>query len=587
MANLSQDQVKQIIQNAPPGVAPADIVDQLRAQGHTLEGYPGDTTPIAPPTTTAPQEPYNPVKEAAQPLIGALKGAASTLYTVPQSIARITDAVTHALEGGKLDESMANLAKVTTALIHKANTLPDTDPRKKNLMDLAESNVKQIESLRGDQTARDKQSSSLNETPASLKPTTTGQKIGDVAEKAAEFLVPGAAIAKGEKAVQATTEAAANAGKITPLVQKGLNVAGGAALEGAGAATVNEAQTGDTKGSLKTGALSAVLSVPFKIFGQLKEPVANALQSSAEKKSAQALGATTKADKQLSEKIVPELLSRRVTFATRGGLLQKAQSSVEDVGGQLEETYSRLPPDTKIDIAPVIKRLEDAKDRFITTGAGGQRVVVDAAGYKAADQLQQTIISLAQDPHKLITNSDVSVNSLREARQILDKSIAKTGKSFALGAKDSAVLAAQKSGANAIRNELAQEFPQIAKINKEYNFWKNVETVVGNTVQRTKSQATPVGETIAEGAGAVIGATKGGGLGNIVLGATGYKLLKSVVTSPAWRQTSAVARSTLADALIKGNKEQALYVLNRLAVGVAKNAGKLSPEAPPPQKTTQ
>lgn len=523
---------------------------------------------------TEPQESYNPVKEAAQPFIGIAKGVGSTLFTVPQSIARITDAVTHALEGGKLDESMANLAKVTTALIHKANTLPDTDPNKKHLMDLAQENVKQIETLRGGQTERDQKLSSLNQTPDILKPKTTGQKIGYVAEKAGEFLAPGSAITKGEKALQATTESATRAGKVTPFVEKAINVAGGAALEGAGAATVNEAQTGDTKGSLKTGLIAGAVSVPFKIFGQLKEPVANALQSSAEKKSAQALGATTKADKQLSDKIVPELLKRRVTFATRGGLLQKMQSSLDDVGNQLEDAYAALPQDTKVDVSPVIKRLEDFKDTFITTGAGGQRVVVDPAGYKAAQELQTTIIQLAQNPEKLVTNSDVSLTSLREARQILDKSIAKTGKSFALGARDSATLAAQKSGANAIRNELAQEFPEIAKINKEYTFWKNVESVVGNTIQRTKSQATPIGETIAEGAGAVVGAAKGGGLGNIVLGATGYKLLKSVITSPAWRQTSAVIRSTLADALMRGNKEQALYILNRLAVGVAKNVNK-------------
>lgn len=502
---------------------------------------------------------------------GAAKGVGSTLYTVPQSIAKITDAVTRALEGGKLDESMANLAKVTTALMHKANTLPDTDPNKKHLMDLAEENVKQLDRLRGDQNTREQKSSSLNEKPAILTAQNTAEKVGYGAEKAAEFLIPGGTIAKGEKALQATTAAAAKGGKIAPLIEKTLNVAGGAGLEGAGAAIVNEAQTGNTKDSLKTGATAALLSVPFKIFGQLKKPVANVIQKSAEKKSAQALGATTKADKQLSDKIIPELLKRRVTFATRSGLMQKAQSSLEDVGGQLEDAYAALPPDTKVDIAPVIKSLEDFKDKFITTGAGGQRVVVDSAGYKAAHELQNTIIQLAQDPQKLITNSDVSLDSLREARQILDNSIAKTGKSFALGARDSATLAAQKSGANAIRNELAQEFPNIAKINKEYSFWKNVETVVGNTIQRTKSQSTPLGETIAEGAGAVAGAAKGGGLGNIVLGATGYKLLKSVVTSPGWRQTSAVIRSRLADSLMKGNSEQALYILNRLAVGVAKS----------------
>ena len=40
MANLSQQQVKDIISKAPAGTSPAGIVAALRTQGHILEGYP-------------------------------------------------------------------------------------------------------------------------------------------------------------------------------------------------------------------------------------------------------------------------------------------------------------------------------------------------------------------------------------------------------------------------------------------------------------------------------------------------------------------------------------------------------------------
>lgn len=512
MAYLTKKKVKEIIQKAPKGTSPEGIIAGLRARGHQLEGYEQSSAEI--PSSEPQKGIVQKFGDAATDVLkGVAKGVGSTIYNV-----------------GKL-----GLQRDKVIGLDKLYGSPEIPTEK----------------------------------PDILKPKGTAQKVGFVTEQAAEFLIPSSAIAKGEKAIQATTKAAANAGKITPFVQKALNVAGGATLEGAGATAVSQVQTGDTKEALKTGVTAGVLSVPFKIFGQVKEPVANTLKKSAEKKSAQALGATTKTDKALSEKIVPELLKRKIKFATRGGLMQKAQSGIDEVGGQLEDAYSALPPDTKIDIAPVIKRLEDFKDRFITTGTGGQRVVVDSAGYKAAQELQDTIIKLAQDPQKLITNSNISITSLRKARQILDSSISRTGKGFALGARDSATLAAQKEGANAIRNELAQAFPHIDKINKEFTFWKNVETVISNTVQRTQSQATPLGETIAEGAGAVIGASKGG-FGNVILGAIGYKLLKKVITSPGWRQTSAVVRTSLADALMRGNKEQALNILNRLVVGLAK-----------------
>ena len=113
MAYLTKDQVKQIIQKAPAGTSPAGIVAALRAKGHQLEGY--DQPAIE--SSNQPQKGFikNFNDTTTDVLKGAAKEAGTTLLTVPQSIARVTAAVTKALEGGKLDESLGNLAKVTTA----------------------------------------------------------------------------------------------------------------------------------------------------------------------------------------------------------------------------------------------------------------------------------------------------------------------------------------------------------------------------------------------------------------------------------------------------------------------------------------
>lgn len=39
MASLSKEKLREIIQNAPPGTDPAEIINELRARGHELEGY--------------------------------------------------------------------------------------------------------------------------------------------------------------------------------------------------------------------------------------------------------------------------------------------------------------------------------------------------------------------------------------------------------------------------------------------------------------------------------------------------------------------------------------------------------------------
>lgn len=83
MAALTKQQVKDIIAKAPPGTSPAGIVAALRAEGHTLEGYPSDTTAAAP----APQVSQNPNRSplADMPLApGVLPNEITPATVVPQ-----------------------------------------------------------------------------------------------------------------------------------------------------------------------------------------------------------------------------------------------------------------------------------------------------------------------------------------------------------------------------------------------------------------------------------------------------------------------------------------------------------------------
>jgi len=284
MAYLTKDQVKQIIQKAPAGTSPAGIVAALRAKGNQLEGY------DQPPVESSSQPGKGFVQKfndtATDVLKGAAKGAGTTLLTIPQSIARVTSAVTTALEGGKLDESLGNLAKVTTALIRKANSLPDSDPKKKQLMDLAEENIQHLESLREDQGQRERKLERANETPDALKPKNTAQKVGNVIEKTAEFFIPGGAVKNANKAIDAGVEGlnlASKYGKFGNVAEKVLQTGGKATNEALGAATVTAAQTGgDLHQTGKNAAIAAALpatgalvdtaSAPLKKF--LSEKVA-------------------------------------------------------------------------------------------------------------------------------------------------------------------------------------------------------------------------------------------------------------------------------------------------------------------------
>ena len=117
-----------------------------------------------------------------------------------------------------------------------------------------------------------------------------------------------------------------------------------------------------------------------------------------------------------------------------------------------------------------------------------------------------------------------------------------------------------------IGSELAKEFPDIAKLNAEYNFWSNVKDVTEATILRTKGQGEPLGRQIGEGAGLIAGAVLGG-LGKAVTGLLSLHFLKAAVTSPIWRNTSGIVRQNIADLLASGQTEKVLDILGRIAIG--------------------
>ena len=302
----------------------------------------------------------------------------------------------------------------------------------------------------------------------------------------------------------------------------------------------------DTALGVGSGALFGGATAP------LLKPISKGLQTSAEKSYSKALGATTKANKQLSDKVVPRLIETRTKALSRTSLLEKAQKGVEETGEVLEAAYNKLPPGTRVNVRPVFDSLQKLKGQYVVKGTDQ---VGDDAAYTAIENMQRKLLS--------VSDESVSVESIRSFRQILDNATKRTGKSFALSDSDSAIAEARKATANAIRKQLAAEHPDIAKINSEFNFWSNVQTVVGETIQRTKSQ-NPLGGQIAAEGGAIIGATIKGTVGSVVLGAVTLKFLRQAIQSTAWRTTSALIKASLANSLAKGNMVTANILLQKI-----------------------
>lgn len=483
-----------------------------------------------------------------QGFLGATKGALSTIATVPKRVTEIVEIIGRGKEVNKTSRAILEGVSLIDSLEQEMANLPEGDPRKQETARLLVEHSADIARLAGNlpKIIGEKTESIFG----GLKPVGTAQKVGFGIEKVGEFVAAGAGtkgMLQPESGIGTTAE------KVLRTFMK-------SGIEAGIGGTVTAAQGGEIADIKRAAVLSFIFSVPFKAWSEfhVSGALAKPLQKSAEVQMGKALAPTTKTNKELTEKIVPEMLRRRVKFASLGGLAGRAEQSADDAAEALEGAYNSLPQNTKATITPVIHAMEQAKQRLVVAGTD---TIPEAAlpKYKALQEIQQEILNLAKG-----SDDTVALESLRSYRQILDDVIKRTGKTFGLSGDETAKLAAQKVGANAIRHELAEQFPNIGKLNKEYTFWKNVQAVAEATNLRQRGQQGAIAEVMT-GVGAGVGLSKGG-VSTAVWYAVALRTISQIIRSPIWRSVAANQKQKIAEMLMKS--DPALTdLLNRLLVG--------------------
>ncbi len=145
---------------------------------------------------------------------------------------------------------------------------------------------------------------------------------------------------------------------------------------------MSKVQGASDKGAATVGAVSAGLSLAGSA-------VAPLLKNSAKRSMSQALGATTKENKQLSEKVVPELLDRKTVAVTREGLFNKASTKADKAGAALEKGYESLPKNATTDWKQLFENLQKAKDEVTVNG-----VVLDVGRHRALEGIQKDLFDI-------------------------------------------------------------------------------------------------------------------------------------------------------------------------------------------------
>jgi hypothetical protein len=189
-----------------------------------------------------------------------------------------------------------------------------------------------------------------------------------------------------------------------------------------------------------------------------------------------------------------------------------------------------IPQAKQLNVQPVLDSLESYKQQGVVNG-----VKVDQDLVRQATQLQRVVEQLGPN---------VSYASLNRVRQIWDAKVAKAGGYAGTTLAEGSKVDAMREGANAIRDELAKNRPDIAKLNAEYSFWSKVQQVTGDTIQRRSGQEGALMPKLAGIGGAATGHTP--------MGAVMYALGK-VIQSPRWRTFSAVKKTQIANAISAGD----------------------------------
>jgi hypothetical protein len=407
-----------------------------------------------------------------------------------------------------------------------------------------------------------------------------------------------------------------------------------AAAEAAKAGLIGAAQTGSGREALKTAAIGGAFTGAAEAAG----PTAKALRAEARRLYGRALEPGGTQYKIIAEKIVPEMIQRRIKAFTREGLVEKVSSGLEQAGRKLDEAVETAraesaqtfyptgrtgritrpgepeipavpptrPPTPAVTETGVVPRIEavgfprrevarpmremerpmpppaegapgragipgapPTTERMVETVRGeipmqgilkairdyanvftnvshGKRIVVNETAYRRAMQIYGIVRAHGRS---------VDFDSLLNLRRILDRSVADV-KGFQLDPSMKSLELAQREGANAIRRELAQQFPSLARMMKEFSFWKSTEDLMTATGIRKIGQAPRFGERLLKAGTLMLSAATPGGIERGVVRAAEVGMLYKLINSTGFHTISAVELDRLANVIYKGTPAQ-------------------------------
>ena len=326
-------------------------------------------------------------------------------------------------------------------------------------------------------------------------------------------------------------------GATSAIEEKGLDVAPEdiakrSALYGAGSAFL---------GALVPGAIEGAKALP------------GALRGSAESSVSKALDATTKRNKAIVERITPEILNKKLSEIgfTKSGIAEKSAAQMQIAGEAIEE-FGKL--EGNLNPKAISSALGNLKEAYMVDGRS-----IDDAAISRIEGVQSIFDQYGDS---------IPAEGLREIRRAFDKEIATSGPGHLLPLNDKSLLSIKKVASDEIRSELASLNPDLDKLNKNYNFWANLNQVSEDTLARTKPQKGLI-RNIAGVAGAAGSTTPPEAAARFYT----FRAAMDLIQSPGWNLASAKMKNKLADVLTSSNGQSGLKDIENIRKSILGRSG--------------
>jgi hypothetical protein len=262
--------------------------------------------------------------------------------------------------------------------------------------------------------------------------------------------------------------------------------------------------------------------------------------------------------------------------------------------------------DDLIPTAPILDALQEAKNAFTITrempvGAAMNQRLLDRAGAEVVGGTARIPTVIDPRPVQQLTElqhiiqglgDDVSVSHLAAVRRVWDDVVARAGgyahrgsaSTFGIPLAEQTEAWAKREGASAIRKQLAEGVPDLAAVNAEFAFWRDLQSILSATAARTQAQGAGLTRTMAATVGTAAGALTGDDwqsrATNAAIGGVLAPRLAAAFTSAPWQLMSAQARNQIANAIASGIPGRVMAELTRVTGTIA--AGRATDRRRPP-----